>query len=437
MKFKERIKTSIFFKIVLLFLIAHVTIGFIGFTVHRLYKMRYHEESIVKTMAHYSHFLAETLGSPPDTSLARQFSIKYNLQMRIHQPGSADWINEPLVPAFADFENISPASPDSIQSGLIGDQFYVQISSGSTQYLFGFDTGTNRENDAQELRILIMVFSMMAVLLFLYFGIRYILRPVKAMDKAVGELSAGNLDYRMETRRRDELGELARSFNSMAKRIQKMIQARDQLLLDASHELRSPLTRVKVALEFLEDKSVRENINDDIVEMETMIAELLESERLDSPHGGLHLEQVNLNEIIQLICAEQGDKKPGIQFNEDKEIVLLAADPDRLKIALANLIQNALKYSDAQGKPVQVQLSREKDSIQISVQDFGQGIPEADIPFIFEPFYRVDKSRSKNTGGYGLGLSLTRKIIEAHQGKIEVKSTLRTGTEFILTFKKD
>ena len=435
MRLKERIKTSLFFKIILLFLFAHLTIGSIGFTVHRFFKMRYHEESIIENMIHYSRFLSTAIGSPPDTSLARQYSEAYNIQVRIHQPGRADWTSESGVPGFDNFDELSPSIEASIQSGLIDGHFFIQLSNNTTTYLLGFDTGTRREQDMLELRILVMVLSMMALLTILYVGIRYFLRPIKAMDKAVSELSAGNLDIQLETSRRDELGELTRSFNSMTKRIKEMLQARDQLLLDASHELRSPLTRVKVALEFLEDDATRQTIQDDIIEMETMISELLESERLDSPYGGLHLKEVDINEILELVCAEQCENKPGIAWTNHPQAIMLAADPDRLKMAFSNLVQNAIKYSDPEGEPVQIGLQMNESGIQITIRDFGQGIPEVDIPFIFEPFYRVDKSRAKNTGGYGLGLSLTKKIIEAHQGKIEVKSTPGEGTEFIISFK--
>jgi len=436
MDFKERVKTSLFFKIILLFLFAHLTIGSIGFTVHRFFKMRYHEESIIKNMTHYSRFLSSTIGSPPDTSLARQFSQNFNIQLRINQPGKTDWTSESEVPEFDNFEELSPSMEDSIQSGLIGGHFFIQVSNNQTTYLMGFDTGTTRERDMLELRILVMVLSMMALLTILYVGIRYFLMPIKAMDKAVGELSAGNLDYQLETNRHDELGELTRSFNSMTRRIKKMIQARDQLLLDASPEMRSPLTRVKVALEFLEDDPTRQTIQDDIIEMETMISELLESERLDSPYGGLHLKEIDINEVLELVCAEQCETKPGIAWVNHPKAIMLAADPDRLKMAFSNLVQNAIKYSDPDGKPVQISLKTDDTAISVLIRDFGLGIPEADIPFIFEPFYRVDKSRAKNTGGYGLGLSLTQKIIEAHKGKLEVKSVLGEGTEFIIRFKR-
>lgn len=434
MSLKERIRTSLFLKIILLFLVAHVTIGTIGISVHRFLKIRHVKEAINENLIDFADLISNEIGSPPDTLLAQTIGDKYNIVIRIRFEDNMEWASNQAAPLFDDFTEQFEGNTDSVRSGMIGLNKFVQLSKDSTQYLFGFGNGNANAILRLELRILIMVISMMLVLFLLYLGIRIILKPVKEMDKAVAEFSKGNLNYQVKSRRHDELGELTRSLNGMSHRIQEMIQARDQLLLDASHELRSPLTRVKVALEFLEEDQIRQTIQDDIGEMETMISELLESERLDSPYGGLHLEKIDLNEILDLVIAEQSDSIPGIEWERKKEICLLNADADRLKIAFNNLVQNACKYSDPEGNPIQIHMHSENNRIRISVRDFGQGIPEKDIPFIFEPFYRVDKSRAKNTGGYGLGLSLTKKIIEAHNGSIEVNSLPEEGTEMIIHF---
>ncbi|HIE41390.1 MAG TPA: HAMP domain-containing histidine kinase, partial [Candidatus Aenigmarchaeota archaeon] len=274
----------------------------------------------------------------------------------------------------------------------------------------------------------------MIILTLLYFVIRFLLRPLKILDKAVVEISAGNLDHQIDTNRRDEFGDLIRSFNQMASRLKQMLKTRDQLLLDVSHEMRSPLTRIKVALEFLEDNPAKETIREDLTEIELMTNELLESERLDSVYGGLHLKTINLTEFLQQTISVFNSKKQLILLNTKISEVPLRADPERLQIAFSNLFQNALKYSHSDKQPVMVSITFDGENVQIEIQDFGQGIPEQDIPFIFEPFYRVDKSRSKDTGGYGLGLSLTKKIIEAHRGTIEVHSSLNKGTRFTIKF---
>lgn len=429
MSLSDRIKTSVFLKIILVFLGAHIIIGIAGFTVHKYLGVRHHQDSIIKNMIHYSRFLSDEIGVPADTSRARQLSRNYHIQIKV-KGAHLLWQSASSLPSF-----FITDSSEKIKSGLYGDHFYVEIVNTGGHYLFIYDTNTNKEAATAQWRFLIMIVTMMFILTLLYFIIRFLLRPLKVLDKAVVELSSGNLDYQIDVHRRDEFGDLIHSFNQMTSRLKEMLKARDQLLLDVSHEMRSPLTRIKVALEFLEDGPTKRTIREDLTEIELMIGELLESERLNSAYGGLHLQKLDLTELFKQIISSYSGEKQHIHFESNSPSVFLEADPERLRTAFSNLIQNALKYSAADKKPVQISILLEGDEVKIEIRDSGQGIPERDIPFLFEPFYRVDKSRSKYTGGYGLGLSLTKKIIEAHTGSIEVQSTLNEGTLFSIKLK--
>jgi len=265
---------------------------------------------------------------------------------------------------------------------------------------------------------------------------RWLLKPVKVLREGVRQLSEGNIDHEMSIKRIDELGQLVDSFNTMTRRIRGMIRSREQLLLDVSHELRSPLTRIKVAMEFLEEDDTKKTIRDDIDEVERMIAELLETERLNSRYGGLKLAETNMPQLIRDVCAGFAKQKPGIKIIAAPDDIVLNVDRQRITVLLRNIIENAMRYSDPNGYPVEISLRQKSDESIIEIQDFGSGIPEQDLPYIFEPFYRVDKSRSKETGGYGLGMSLSKKIMEAHGGTIEITSRLKVGTTVFLKFKK-
>jgi signal transduction histidine kinase len=269
-----------------------------------------------------------------------------------------------------------------------------------------------------------------------YFSIKRILEPIKLLTKGVDEISKGNLKHQISVTKKDELGELANSFNSMTKIINEMIRSKEQLLLDVSHELRSPLTRIKVAMEFLPDGKAKESISEDISEMEKMITEILETERLNSNYGKLNLEIYNISEIIKEVSEDFKDRQPGIKLIDIPKQVLLNIDVNRIKTVFNNILGNSLKYSKNQNQPIEISLSEQEKEIKIQIRDYGVGIPEKDLPFIFEPFYRVDRSRSKDTGGYGLGMSLCKKIMDAHGGKIEIKSSVNKGTTVELTFKK-
>ncbi|HXL72790.1 MAG TPA: HAMP domain-containing sensor histidine kinase, partial [bacterium] len=223
-------------------------------------------------------------------------------------------------------------------------------------------------------------------------------------------------------------------FNLMARRVKEMVHSKDQLLLDVSHELRSPLTRLKLSLEMIPETELKQSMLQDVSEMETMLAEILETERLRSGNGKLDFEDFEPAALIREVLLKYQGRRPGVEFLEPSAALTIKGDFTRIKTVVQNLIENALKFSDKQKKPVEVSLEANDDVITLIVRDFGAGIPEEDQDKVFEPFYRVDKSRTKETGGYGLGLSLCREIVRAHGGDIRLESQLGHGTRVLAEF---
>ncbi len=268
-----------------------------------------------------------------------------------------------------------------------------------------------------------------------FFMLRRMFRPLRMLLKGVREVSEGNLDFQFEAKgRHGEINFLAENFNLMVQHIREMGQSKDQLLLDVSHELRSPLTRLKVALEMTPKGKMKDSMLRDILEMETMITELLETERLKNGNGKLALGKVDLTALIRETLAQFKSRKPGVKILGKPEDLLIQADEARVKTVLRNVLENAIKYSAGRKKPVEVGVSKDEKEALITVQDFGRGIPPEDLEKVFEPFYRVDKSRAKDTGGYGLGLSLCREIMRAHGGDIRLESEPGHGTKVTLYF---
>lgn len=206
---------------------------------------------------------------------------------------------------------------------------------------------------------------------------------------------------------------LTNAFNQMVGRVRQMVQARDQLLLDVSHELRSPLTRMKVALEFLPKGEQRAGMAADVDEMERMVSELLELERLRDGHG-IRVERQDLLPLLREVTGSFREKRPGLQIFISEREIMLDFDAGKIRRVLRDVLENAFKYSLPHSHPVEVSTSQNEDAIVVRVSDDGPGISESDAENIFEPFFRVDRSRSKNTGGYGLGLSICKRIMEAH-----------------------
>jgi signal transduction histidine kinase len=270
-----------------------------------------------------------------------------------------------------------------------------------------------------------------------FFMLRRMFRPLRMLLKGVKEVSEGNLDFQFEVKgRHGEIHYLAESFNLMVQRIREMVQSKDQLLLDVSHELRSPLTRLKVALEMTPKGKMKDSMLQDVTEMETMITEILETERLKNGNGKLALGPVDLAVLVRETLAKFKSRKPGVRITEKLKTLVIQADEARVKTVLQNVLENALKYSAGRKKPVEVSLSEDEKEALITVHDFGQGIPPEDQEKVFEPFYRVDKSRTKDTGGYGLGLSLCREIMRAHGGDIRLESEPGQGTKVTLYFPR-
>jgi signal transduction histidine kinase len=246
-------------------------------------------------------------------------------------------------------------------------------------------------------------------------------------------VGAGRLEHRIPEAGHDELHDLARAFNAMAERLAKLLHSKEQLLLDVSHELRSPITRLKVQLEFLADADMRESLRGDVAEMEAMVTNLLESARLRHAAAALNLERVHIGDVIRHLVSEFKDRPPGVALGALVEEPI-KADREKIRTVLRNLLDNALKHTPANGPLVSISMTHDADRLIIIVEDRGEGIPASAQPYLFEPFYRPDRSRSRKTGGYGLGLSLCKAIVDAHGGSIDLVSTVGEGTQVTVGF---
>ncbi|MEJ2637344.1 MAG: HAMP domain-containing sensor histidine kinase [Calditrichia bacterium] len=436
-RFINKIRTSLFSKILLVFLVSFALIIVFSIYSHRLIFKRPPFERIPNIFIGYSELIVNKIPAPIDTAQARIIADSLNVKMRI-ESGTLNWSSRPDIPEISSLQferefRINPITMGGFLKNRRG--IAIKISRDNTSFLLLYVSDREAFRYAAFMQTLLLIFISIIIIVGVYFFINWLLRPIRNLHEGVEQIGEGNLDYAIETRRADELGQLADSFNSMSARIREMIHARDQLLLDVSHELRSPLTRMKVALEFMEDSAAKQSLRDDIIETETMVTELLETERLKSQYGGLHKKPVNISEILHEVVEGFRGHAPEITLMDFPDNIILQADPDRLKIVFKNVLSNALKYSAASDKPVQVKLEKKPETVTIIIRDFGEGIPEGELPYIFEPFYRVDKSRTKKTGGYGLGLNLSRKIMEAHGGSIEITSKLKSGTVVYLKFR--
>jgi signal transduction histidine kinase len=293
-------------------------------------------------------------------------------------------------------------------------------------HVFFYGSRLRQPLESRGLHWLALTGAISLIWLMAWLMLRHLLRPVRRLAEGVAEVEAGNLSVRLSERGHDELAELGRSFNAMTSSLRERLRARDQLLLDVSHELRSPLTRMRVALEMAPSGGATESLREDVDALEKMISEILETERLRSGSGGLRRGPVDLGRLLGEVAAGFSGQAPGMDWAEPAEPITVSGDAERIRLVFRNVLENAFNHG-AGTKPVRVSLHSEPGFAVVQVRDSGPGIPENEQRLVFEPVYRTDRSRSLSPG-YGLGLSLCKRIVEMHGGPIAWASRAGAGT---------
>ncbi len=283
--------------------------------------------------------------------------------------------------------------------------------------------------------------GLVAVLLILGLS-RRILAPVEALTAAVRRMEAGDLSQRVEIASRDEIGDLARSFNQMAGGLARLEELRRQLVTDVAHELRTPLSNIRGYLEALQDGVVEpERRVIDSLHEETMLLNHLVDDLQDlslAEAGQLRLERqpVALADVVdgavEAARPRAMAQKVALQVDLPEDLPLVDVDSRRVGQVLRNLLDNGLTHTRAGGK-ITVTAQVEGQWVEVSVRDTGSGIAAESLPHVFERFYRADKSRARATGGTGLGLAIVKQLVEAHGGRIWVESIEGEGSVFNFT----
>ena len=252
----------------------------------------------------------------------------------------------------------------------------------------------------------------------------WLVSPIRNLTAAVERFGRGDLAARWHTQRRDEIGYLARAFNDTAERLQRLLTSERRLLADISHELRSPLARLKFAVRLARtcpDKELAlDRIERDVDRITSMVSELVEITRAEGDPEARKFEIVNLEQVVNDIVSEERldaeVRECRLQVSGRLERALWG-DPELLSRAVANVLRNAIRYSPARSA-VEVTLAEDADSATIEIRDHGPGVPEELLSQIFKPFFRVEDARDANSGGVGLGLSIAMRAVQLHQGTI-------------------
>lgn len=373
----------------------------------------------------YSRVVAATA---PDLKTAKQLADHVGFQMRYEGP-RGNWSTASSVPSIDDVRDAAGKPSHA----LVRPTYYVVPGSSGGAYLFVWNFSRDMRR-AHDLMLGLLLLVIVGIVLTTHAVLRRLLRPLRVLNDGVARLSEGELDVMLPNGPRDEFGRLTSAFNTMVGRVRDMIRARDQLLVDVSHELRSPLTRMKVALELLPDEEKRKRLAADVSEMERMVSELLELERLRL--RGIHSTRQDVLPIVHDVAAPFQGQRPGLRVVSPAREMPLDLDAEKVRTVLRNLLENAVKYSRPDSRPIELSVHDDGGDVLVQVTDDGVGIPESQMERVFEPFFRADPSRSKRTGGYGLGLSICKRVMEAHGGSIAVARGASGGASFVLRFPK-
>ncbi len=419
---------SLFFR---LFLIFSLTIIFFFVTISlslRQIDQNWRRERLNPLPAFYLdnvRLIVDAIGLPPNTERAAELANELSLTIIIRSP-HINWQSDDQDDLDIYEAEFVRTLSDEARMLAVGNEQVIHVNRGG--YEFYFNRLAPSLSDYDYIVLYVGMGIALIVLLSNYYMVRRLLDPVRRLRQGAERICAGELDYRVEVRRKDELGELTTSINEMADSLQSMLEAKRQLLLAISHELRTPVTRAKLQIEFMEDGALKNALGDDIDEIDLLISDLIEAERLSTRHASLTSEPVQFASYIGFLSEQFQQYSGGLELDlpEEEQDRTVELDQLRIRLLFANLVNNAIRYG--RNRPVHISVRFAEERAVLSIRDQGEGISADHLAHVHEPFYRVDSARTRNTGGFGLGLYLCHLIAEAHHGRLQIDSEVGVGT---------
>lgn len=384
------------------------------------------------------HYVKEDIGSPPRIDRAVAITQSVPVDIRILGPG-LDWASNENFPRLAQLEfgpsPIFSDDPDAWVDELQGVEFavhdrhrFLKMQQGEYQIV----VSTPRIADVAGPDIVLIIVGLgLFYLLLGYAAVSWLFRPIRAIRAGAAHIGRGNFDHRITNIRGDQLGDLATDINQLAGDVEMMLDAKRALLLGISHELRTPLSRMNLMLELLDDEAARGKLKPEITEMEKIVASLLEAERLSHRHDTLARTQVRIGELINDLVDDFFDRQRDRLIVDNRAGGLTCeVDEARITLLLKNLISNAMRYTSRESGPIELAVFQRNSELILRVSDQGPGMSKEQAGHLGEPFYRGDPSRTRDTGGTGLGLYLATMIAEAHGGELQLLNPGEPGARF-------
>lgn len=365
-----------------------------------------------------THIITE-LNIPPSTEKLRTLSQRLQGDITVMYHGEVYWQSNPILPRPEstpgnDFAITRYATQKTVFLRHAGYEFYI--------------VGMLKELSTHAYLVVLLGLGILICVLYAnYRFIRWLFYPVKKLHQDTRHIIGGNFHHRIHSTRKDELGELTRSVNTMTIHLHTNLRHKQELFFAISHELRTPLTHAKMYLALMPENNYQKKLDQQLNQLNQLIDTLLESESLDHESLALSMSRFDLRRSLQEL---QRHDQRRICLQLPNTPCLIQADQLRIKLLFSNLINNALRYTE---QHIDVALNLQQSTWQCIITDYGEGIPENELPYLTEAFYRPDKSRHRKTGSHGLGLYLCQKIADAHHGTLQIHSTQGQGTIVTVT----
>ncbi len=428
MKFHHRLSG----KLILLFLLLGFLIALVMRTGFRLGIQDEFRSLAAPHLIEYIGHLQAEIGDPPDRQRTKALAQRLDMDITILSPDGV-WSSgeQSIDPNQIQFHQHRLKSGEEIEVGKHGHHFYLRLQQGAHTLLLSPSKGM--QESQLPLIISLTILAVLLIIALLYHLVRRLFRPIETIRQDVTRFGQGDLGHRISIKRRDELGELAQSINNMAGEIEQMLEGKRQLLLAISHELRSPLTRARVNAELIDKSEPQQRIIQDLQQMELELTELLETERLGSHHAKLEREDILPAALVDDVLTRHFAETDIVcrHLNDNTAFKL---DSVRVRLLIRNLLDNALRHTPTGAESPILTSEGSQAAWCLTIEDHGEGIAAEHLDQVTQPFYRTDKARQRETGGYGLGLYLCKVIVEAHGGHLQIESEVGKGTRVSAVF---
>lgn len=390
------LKNSLYLKLLAIYSVTFLLLFGLVVIAIRTSRLMSIENSIRFNVTNYAQYIVNDIGSPPNLERAKEIQKNTKLDIVILGKDLA-WSNDQKF-----------LSHCKKSEGRRKSRKQVRIEKDGYTFIFG---GRNLKQPEFTLEIVIPFLLLFSLILFgSYRLVKYVMKPIIDMKATASAFGEGKWDSRVSLKSQDEFADLGNTMNNMAEKIESHFKNMKDLLLAISHELRSPLTRMKVTTEFIHDEKLKKSLNEEINTLDRITGMLLERERLSAKPEILEKRNLNLNELIERVAGKFPETKLHMPVNET-----VAVDQNRFELALGTILDNAYKH----GKPpVEIFVGADHQAVWIEVKDHGKGIPTEHIQKLGEPFF----PSSKSAEGFGLGLSLAYSIFKAHGYKLSASS---------------